>query len=66
MREYARQETWQNYMAAIGYSIGNLVSSLGGNEYPMPTYYDLTNGKPEPEDERSGIEIVNSLIDRLN
>ena len=51
-------------MAVVAYSIGKITAGMGGNEYPLPTYHDLTGEKPE-KDDRSGQEILDDLIARL-
>lgn len=60
MNESARDDLWREYMATVAYSIGRIE---GGEKYPIPPYSDLTSDKPQ--DERTGEEILDGLIDRL-
>lgn len=64
INELDRCWVWREYMAAVAYSIGKITAGLSGNEYPMPTYHDLTSEKPV-EDDESGQDIVSGLIARL-
>jgi hypothetical protein len=65
INEQARQEIWQEYMAAIAHSIGTIMSKFGGAEYPMPTFNELMHPEMNKEDTRSGTDIVNDLMNRL-
>ena len=46
--------------------MGVMLAGLGGKEYPLPSYYEMTNHTDEAQDDaRSGAEIITGLIDRL-
>lgn len=65
VNERTRDDVWRSYMAAVAYSIGKLTAGMGGNEYPLPSYYELLHKHDQPVDIRSGQEIVDDLIARL-
>ena len=65
MNEAARADIWHDYMAAVAHSLGVLMAKFGGGEYPMPGWYELMHPGEDTDDNRSGTDIVNDMINRL-
>lgn len=65
MNEMTRRDIWNDYVATIMFTVGKMICGYGGNEYPMPSWYDLTHSDDNNDDNRTGTDIVNDMITRL-
>ena len=61
LRERKRQADNTEYIATILWSIGR---SIGGKDYPFPTYSEFM--RPTPSDSRTTEQIIGGLLDKLD
>lgn len=59
LNEQERQEAWQAYMAQMMWYLNNAMHRAMGKKFEHPTWLDMAN--PKPQDNRSGMEIVEDV-----
>lgn len=63
LHEQERQEAWQAYTAQMLWYLNRAEHARMGKKFDHPTWLDMVN--PKPQDNRSGMEIVEDLKSML-
>lgn len=66
LEEDDRRELFQQYMATCTGVLAKLAAQYCGNEWTMPSYYEMTHPEEKPKDDRrTGEQIRQDLIKKL-
>lgn len=63
LHEQERREAWEAYTAQMLWYLNNAVHRTMGKKFDHPTWLDMVS--PKPQDNRSGMEIVEDLKSML-